>query len=96
LSDGEILPLQASAVARIKRQGKVRPESKRLFFQKAYKADDDCQEGREIIIVCLQMVLDKFDQKLREGFSININLSCLFGKVSKCDSAFFVKAWLFV
>jgi hypothetical protein len=31
-------------------------------------------------IVRLQMVLDKLDQKLREGFSTHINLSCLFSK----------------
>lgn len=30
--------------------------------------------------VCLQMVLDKLDQKLREGFRAHINLSCLFSK----------------
>ena len=30
--------------------------------------------------VCLQMVLDKLDQKLREGFRTHINLSCLFSK----------------
>jgi hypothetical protein len=34
----------------------------------------------ESVGVCLQMVLDKLDQKLREGFSAHINLSCLFGK----------------
>jgi hypothetical protein len=31
-------------------------------------------------VVCLQMVLDKLGQKLREGFRAHINLSCHFSK----------------
>jgi CRISPR-associated protein Csd1 len=36
--------------------------------------------ARILPCVRLQMVLDKLDQKLREGFSTHINLSCLFSK----------------
>jgi transcriptional regulator with XRE-family HTH domain len=36
--------------------------------------------AREIPTVRLQMVLDKLDQKLRDGFSIHINFSYLFSK----------------
>jgi len=32
------------------------------------------------VIVRLQMVLDRLDQKLRDGFNTHINLSCLFSK----------------
>ncbi len=41
--------------------------------QRAYKQ-------KELVIVRLQMVLDRLDQKLREGFSPHINLLCLFSK----------------
>ena len=41
--------------------------------QRAFK-----QKG--LVIVRLQMVLDRSDQKLREGFRAHINLSCLFSK----------------
>jgi len=53
-------------------------------IRRLQRENSDLKEEKEILkkalAVRLQMVLDKLDQKLREGFRIHINLSCLFSK----------------